>query len=79
MGECNRPTAERSESTTHPDRPTLPAPEAFQAVCDLDLEGIVAKRMTDAYEPEQTKWWKVLNRGYSQKEGRAELFERRYA
>ena len=28
MGECNRPTAKRSESTTHPDRPTLPAPEA---------------------------------------------------
>jgi bifunctional non-homologous end joining protein LigD len=52
---------------------------AFQAVCDLDLEGIVAKRMTDAYEPGKTKWWKVLNRGYSQKEGRHELFERRYA
>src|SRR6266516_2216634 len=51
---------------------------AFQAVCDLDLEGIVAKRMTDAYEPGKTRWWKVLNRSYSQKEGRAELFERRY-
>src|SRR6266516_6190860 len=51
---------------------------AFQAVQSLDLEGIVAKRMTDAYEPGKTRWWKVLNRGYSQKEGRAELFERRY-
>jgi len=51
---------------------------AFQAVCDLDLEGIVAKRLTDAYEPGKSRWWKVLNRGYSQKEGRAELFERRY-
>ena|SRR2546428_3437539 len=51
---------------------------AFQAVCDLDLEGIVAKRMTDAYVPGKTTWWKVLNQGYSQKEGRAELFERRY-
>jgi ATP-dependent DNA ligase len=50
---------------------------AFRAVCELDLEGIVAKRMTDAYRPE-TKWWKILNRNYSQKEGRAELFERRY-
>jgi hypothetical protein len=27
---------------------------------------------------DRTKWWKVLNAGYSQKEGRAELFERRY-
>jgi hypothetical protein len=50
---------------------------AFQAVCELDLKGIVAKRMTDAYEPGRTKWWKVLNPSYTQKEGRAELFERR--
>jgi bifunctional non-homologous end joining protein LigD len=50
---------------------------AFRAVCDLDLEGIVAKRLDDPYEP-ATKWWKILNRAYSQKEGRAELFERRY-
>jgi bifunctional non-homologous end joining protein LigD len=49
----------------------------FETVCSMDLEGIVAKRMTDAYCPE-TKWWKILNRNYSQKEGRAELFERRY-
>ena len=51
---------------------------AFQAVCDLDLEGIVAKRLNDAYAP-RTKWWKVLNQNYSQKAGRAELFERRAA
>jgi bifunctional non-homologous end joining protein LigD len=51
---------------------------AFQAVCELDLEGIVAKRLADAYGPGRTRWWKVLNRGYSQKAGRAELFERRY-
>jgi len=51
---------------------------AFQTVCDLDLEGIVAKRMTDAYEPGKTRWWKIPNRSYSQKEGRAESFERRY-
>jgi bifunctional non-homologous end joining protein LigD len=48
----------------------------FQLVCELDLEGIVAKRMFDPYGPE-TKWFKVLNRAYSQKEGRAELFARR--
>jgi len=50
---------------------------AFKAVCDLDLEGIVAKRLDDAYRT-PTKWWKILNRSYSQKAGRAELFERPY-
>jgi bifunctional non-homologous end joining protein LigD len=50
---------------------------AFRAVCGLDLEGVVAKRLADAYSP-ATKWWKILNADYSQKEGRAELFERRY-
>src|SRR5262249_18981130 len=51
----------------------------FKAVCFHDLEGIIAKRLDDPYEPERTKWWKILNPDYSQKEGRAELFERRYA
>jgi bifunctional non-homologous end joining protein LigD len=50
---------------------------AFRAVCDLDLEGIVAKRLADSYGP-RTKWWKILNRHYSQKVGRAELLERGY-
>ena len=50
---------------------------AFRAVCGLDLEGLVAKRLADAYEPGRTKWWKILNREYPQKLGRAELFERR--
>ena len=48
----------------------------FSAVCKLDLEGIVAKRLADPYGP-QTKWWKIPNPSYSHKEGRAELFERR--
>jgi hypothetical protein len=48
---------------------------AFKAVCNLDLEGIVAKKLDDPYGP-QTKWWKILNRIYSQKAGRAELFGR---
>jgi bifunctional non-homologous end joining protein LigD len=50
----------------------------FKAVCEFDLEGIIAKKLDDAYEPGRTKWWKILNPSYSQKEGRAELFERRY-
>ena len=32
---------------------------AFRAVCGLDLEGLVAKRLADAYEPGRTKWWKI--------------------
>ena len=51
----------------------------FTAVCFHDLEGIIAKRLDDPYELARTKWWKILNPEYSQKEGRAELFERRYA
>jgi hypothetical protein len=44
----------------------------------LDLEGIIAKRLDGPYDPERTKWRKILNPTYSQKEGRSELFERRY-
>jgi bifunctional non-homologous end joining protein LigD len=48
----------------------------YEEVCRLDLEGIVAKRLDDPYGPE-TKWFKVLNPAYSQKEGRGDLFEAR--
>src|SRR6266581_2678930 len=50
----------------------------FQRVCELDLEGIVAKQKSAPYvtEREQSTWYKILNRGYSQKDGREELFER---
>jgi len=34
----------------------------FSAVCKLDLEGIVAKRLEDVYSPE-TKWFKTLKSG----------------
>jgi len=50
----------------------------FKAVCDLDLEGIIAKKLDDPYDPQRTKWWKILNPTYSQKEGRSGLFERRH-
>jgi Lon protease (S16) C-terminal proteolytic domain len=33
-------------------------------------EGIVVKKLDDAYDAGGTKWWKILNRSYSQKEGR---------
>src|SRR5437667_10302368 len=50
----------------------------FQRVCGLDLEGIVAKQKFGPYvaERERSTWFTILNREYSQKEGRDELFER---
>ena len=49
--------------------------ELFGAACKLDLEGIVAKRKDDRYEPD-TCWYKIKNPTYTQAEGRRELFER---
>src|ERR671922_1785122 len=50
----------------------------FQRVCELDLEGIVAKYKFGNYvtEREQSTWFKIRNREYSQMHGREELFER---
>ncbi len=50
--------------------------ELYRAVCEMDLEGIVAKRKDGLYTPEATTWVKVKNLAYSQGEGRRELFER---
>jgi hypothetical protein len=49
----------------------------FQAVCERDMEGIVAKLAGGGYTPEQTTWVKIKNRAYSQAEGRTEFFEGR--
>ena len=48
----------------------------FDLVVAQDLEGLVAKRLDDPYGP-ATTWWKIMNRAYTQKDGRGELFERR--
>src|SRR5947208_9725584 len=50
----------------------------FERVCKLDLEGVVAKQKFGPYvtDREQSTWFKILNREYSQKNGREELFER---
>jgi ATP-dependent DNA ligase len=50
--------------------------ELFELMEAHDLEGIVAKKLTDPYEP-RTKWLKIKNPDYSQKEGRWELFNSR--
>jgi bifunctional non-homologous end joining protein LigD len=47
--------------------------ELFHLMCTHDLEGIVAKRLSDPYEP-RVRWLKIKNPDYSQKEGRADLF-----
>ena len=44
-------------------------------MCTNDLEGIVAKRLADPYDT-RVRWLKIKNPEYSQKEGRAELFNR---
>jgi len=49
--------------------------ELFELTCSNDLEGIVAKRLDDPYGP-RVRWLKIKNRDYSQKEGRADLFDR---
>jgi len=49
--------------------------ELFEAACQLDLEGIIAKRKADPYGQE-TAWLKIKNPAYTQAEGRGELFER---
>ena len=50
----------------------------FQRICEMDLEGIVAKHSFGVYvgEQEHTTWFKIRNRDYSQMAGREELFER---
>jgi bifunctional non-homologous end joining protein LigD len=47
--------------------------ELFHLMCVHDLEGIVAKRLSDPYDP-RVRWLKIKNPDYSQKEGRADLF-----
>ena len=50
----------------------------YRRICDLDLEGIVAKLRSAPYvsDRESSTWIKILNPKYSQREGREELFER---
>jgi bifunctional non-homologous end joining protein LigD len=52
--------------------------QLFERVCNLDLEGIVAKYKFAPYGGEDalSTWYKIRNRNYSQMVGRNELFER---
>lgn len=50
----------------------------FNAACQHDLEGIVAKHRSGRYVAgrEETTWFKIRNRSYSQWAGREEMFDR---
>jgi ATP-dependent DNA ligase len=51
----------------------------FDRACELDLEGVVAKRKDAPYratEKPALNWIKIKNAGCTQAEGREELFER---
>ena len=52
--------------------------ELYRLACQLDLEGIVAKKASSPYEenPTDPYWVKIKNPNYSQREGRADLFRR---
>ncbi|MDB5224881.1 MAG: hypothetical protein JWO43_503, partial [Candidatus Adlerbacteria bacterium] len=47
----------------------------FSSICKIDLEGMVAKKLSDPYH-RLTKWYKVINPTYSQMVGRAEMFNK---
>src|SRR5262249_55217230 len=52
--------------------------DLFASACDLDLEGIVAKRKASLYRPSEKPsphWLKIKNPTYSQAVGREEFFE----
>ncbi len=51
--------------------------DLFRAVCEQDLEGIVAKLASAPYATEPPSWIKIKNLAYSQTIGRSELFENR--
>ena len=50
-------------------------PQFYELIRAYDLEGIVAKRLSDPYGP-RVKWLKIKNPDYTQQEGRGELFNR---
>ena len=48
--------------------------ELFELMRAHDLEGIVAKRLKDPYDP-RVQWLKIKNPHYSQQTGRRDLFD----
>jgi len=67
-----------SRSVLYADHLPRRGRDLFAAVCERDLEGIVAKWRYAPYNPEALplSWVKVKNREYSQARDRHELFQR---
>jgi bifunctional non-homologous end joining protein LigD len=68
----------RSESGVHyADHVTGSGVALFDRICEMDLEGIVAKHATAPYLSYHaiSTWYKIKNVRYSQMAGRHELFE----
>ena len=49
--------------------------DLFRAVCEQDMEGIVAKLGRETYDPDATTWVKIKNPTYSQAERRHDFFD----
>jgi len=50
-------------------------PDLFQAICEQETEGIVAKQAAASYTPDATTWVKIKNRQYSRTVGRHNFFD----
>ena len=68
----------RSAHVLYVDHTRGSGTELFRLACQLDLEGIVAKKADSPYgeSAAEPHWIKIKNPQYSQKEGRADLFKR---
>lgn len=68
----------RSSHVLYVDQTKGTGQRLFELACQLDLEGIVAKRAASTYGQNVTgeDWIKIKNPNYSQKEGRGDLFKR---
>jgi bifunctional non-homologous end joining protein LigD len=65
---------QKSEHLFYVEHVTGKGKQLFKTVRDNDMEGIVAKSADSRYAPGETTWFKIPNARYSQKEGRADLF-----
>ena len=68
----------RRSAAVYVDHVEMNGSALYSRVCELDLEGIVAKHKDSPYLSETTisTWYKIRNPRYSQMIGRHELFER---
>jgi bifunctional non-homologous end joining protein LigD len=68
----------RSPHMLYVDHVRATGTELYQVVCQLDLEGIVAKKADSPYEDNWSNpyWLKIKNADYSQNEGRGDFFKR---